>query len=209
VAVGIGHVGGWRRSATGESPRRHAKAHGAPPSSIARIHVRFKARNAHHAYSGRAPAQGSSFKRRARHSNRVFPNHQARCALLIPLRFEFDNEFHSRNPNEEPLSRPMREPIRWTAVPPSAAFRPRGVTPKRGNNVASPLRRTPATYPAKTWTYESHRLARAPFNTRFQMRSRVRPRLRSASTDYGASKQSKANRRLRAPAICNRHVEMG
>ena len=106
VAVGIGHVGGWRRSATGESPRRHAKAHGAPPSSIARIHVRFKARNAHHAYSGRAPAQGSSFKRRARHSNRVFPNHQARCALLIPLRFEFDNEFHSRNPNEEPLSRP-------------------------------------------------------------------------------------------------------
>ena len=33
--------------------------------------------------------------------------------------------------------RPMREPIRWTAVPPSAAFRPSGVTPKGGNNVAT------------------------------------------------------------------------
>ena len=106
VTVGIGHVGGRGRSTAGERPRRHAKAHGASPSPIARIRVRSKARNAHHAYSGRAPQQGSTFKRRARHSNRIFPNHQARCALLIPLRFEFDNEFHSRNPNEEPLSRP-------------------------------------------------------------------------------------------------------
>ena len=40
--------------------------------------------------------------------------------------------------------------------PPSAAFRPRGVTPKRGNNVASPLRGTPAHYPAKNWTDKAH-----------------------------------------------------
>ena len=139
VTVGIGHVGGRRRSAAGKRPCRQAEAHGAPPSPIARIHVRFKARNAHHAYSGRAPAQGSTFKRRARHSNRIFPNHQARCALLIPLRFEFANEFRLP-PAERGTSRrrATRAPIRWTAVPPSAAFRPRGVTPKRGNNVASP-----------------------------------------------------------------------
>ena len=63
----------------------------------------------------------------------------------------------------------MREPIRWTAVPPSAAFRPRGVTPKRGNNVASPSRRTPATYLAKKWTDESQRLAGAHFKTRVRI----------------------------------------
>ena len=35
--------------------------------------------------------------------------------------------------------------------PPSAAFRPRGVTPNRGNNVASPWRRKPAPCCAKKW----------------------------------------------------------
>ena len=173
VAVGIGHVGGRRRSAAGERPSRHAEAHGASPSPVARIPVRSKARNAHHAYSGRAPAQGSSFKRRARHSNRIFPNHQARCALLIPLRFEFANEFRPASRTTDRFAvAPTRVSIRQTAAPPSAAFRPREVTPNRGNKVASPLRRTPAPYPAKNWTYESRRLARAHFERRGPNRSR-------------------------------------
>ena len=141
VAVGIGDAGGLGRGAAGERPSRHAEAHGASPSPIARIRVRFKARNAHHAYSGRAPAQGSSFKRRARHSDRIFPNHQARCALLIPLRFEFANEFRPRRPSERPPAVASTEAlIRPIAARRSAAFRPRGVTPNRGNNVAG-LRR--------------------------------------------------------------------
>ena len=117
MTVGIGHVGRRRRSAAGKRPGRHAEAYGPSPSPIARIHVRSKARNAHHAYSGRAPAQGSSFKRRARHSNRIFPNHQARCALLIPLRFEFANEFRPESrTTERPPWRDTRVSIRRTAA---------------------------------------------------------------------------------------------
>jgi hypothetical protein len=144
MAVRVGHVGGRRRSAAGKREGGCTEAHGASPSPVARINARFKARNAHHAYSGRAPQQGSTFKRRARHSNRIFPNHQARCALLIPLRFEFANEFRpeSRTTDRPPL--PYEGIDSPDGRPPSAAFRPRGVTPKRGNNVASPLRRTPA-----------------------------------------------------------------
>jgi len=40
--------------------------------------------------------------------------------------------------------------------PPSAAFRPRGVTPNRGNNVASPRRRKPAQCCAKKWARSAH-----------------------------------------------------
>ena len=211
VAVGIGYVGGRRRSAAGERPSRHAEAHGASPSPVARIPVRSKARNAHHAYSGRAPAQSSSFKRRARHSNRIFPNHQARCALLIPLRFEFANEFRSRRPNDGPFAvAPTRVPIRRTAAPPSAAFRPRGVTPNRGNNVASPLRRTRAPYPCEELATESRRLAGAHCERRGPNRSRnaiafgERPNRRALSTQI-----TKSNGHRHAPVIRNRHVVMG
>jgi hypothetical protein len=65
----------------------------------------------------------------------MFQNHQARCALLIPLRFEFANEFGPASPSKGHLVNAPTVIRRWP--PPSAAFRPRGVTPNRGNNVAS------------------------------------------------------------------------
>jgi len=81
---------------------------------------------------------------------------------LIPLRFEFANEFR---PESRTTDRP---PLRHTRVsirgrPPAIRrISARGVTPKRGNNVASPLRRTPTPCPEKNWTDESGRRAGAP-----------------------------------------------
>ena len=44
----------------------------------------------------------------ARRSGRTFPNHQARCALLILLRFEFANEFRPCKANQRLPACPMR-----------------------------------------------------------------------------------------------------
>jgi len=41
----------------------------------------------------------------ARRTGRTFPNHQARCALLIPLRFEFANEFQPPQSQREAARR--------------------------------------------------------------------------------------------------------
>ena len=87
--------------ASGKRQSGHAKACSASPPAVARITRLYKARNAHHAYSGHPPAQASSLKRQARDGDRIFPNHQARCALLNPLRFEFANEFRPRKPNDK------------------------------------------------------------------------------------------------------------
>jgi hypothetical protein len=105
------------------------------------MNLRFKARNAHHAYSGHPPAQASSLKRQARHTDRIFPNHQARCALLIPLRFEFANESRPRTANDKhpPKHPPMC--LQGADFPVSVPIRLGGVTLNRGNNVAA-LRRS-------------------------------------------------------------------
>ena len=181
VTVGIGHVGGRGRSTAGERPRRHAKAHGASPSPIARIRVRSKARNAHHAYSGRAPQQGSTFKRRARHSNRIFPNHQARCALLIPLRFEFANEFR---PESRTTDRP---PLRHTRV--SIRGRPpaiRRISAPRSDAQTRQQRGQPITQDTDPLSREEldGRIT-APSRSAFQDESHsgIRPRLRRAPID--------------------------
>jgi hypothetical protein len=44
----------------------------------------------------------------ARRGGRTFPNHQARCALLILLRFEFANEFRRRKANQRLPACPIR-----------------------------------------------------------------------------------------------------
>ena len=75
------------------------------------------------------------------HSGRTFPNHQARCALLIPLRFEFANEFRPRKASER---RPPMRPRRARRDPRTLSSRrisAQGLTPNRGDNVASPGRR--------------------------------------------------------------------
>jgi hypothetical protein len=56
---------------------------------------------------------------------------------------------------------------------------------QRGQPIAQDARPCPA----KNWTDESPRLAGADFKTRVRMQSGLRPRLRSASIDYGASNQ--------------------
>lgn len=135
----------------------------------------------------------------SRRSDRIFPNHQARCALLIPLRFEFANEFRLP-PAERGTSRrsATRAPIRWTAVPPSAAFRPRGVTPKRGNNVASPRGADNHPYPAKNWTGRTTAPAGAHFQDAGPNRSPAERR-RIAEIE-----SIKYERTPRAPVIRNR-----
>ncbi len=141
---------------------------------MTRVNVRVKARNAHHAYSGRPAAHGSSFKRRARHSDRIFPNHQARCALLIPLRFEFAKEFRPRGRTRRgsPFRPDGADSVSAVRRPPH--FRRGGVTPNRGNNVTSSRRSEPA-------GRVDHR---APARARLKRRARIAvpglpPRLRT------------------------------
>jgi hypothetical protein len=75
--------------------------------------------------------------------SRTFPNHQAHCALLILLRFEFANEF--RPPEHEGRRRAgLRSPRFTVGDPPSRRISARGVTPNHGDNVASPRRSRPS-----------------------------------------------------------------
>jgi hypothetical protein len=75
----------------------------------------------------------------ARRSDRTFPNHQARCALLILLRFEFANEFRPRKANQRPpAASDTRRPRVAVTRPSSRRISARGLTPNRGDNVASP-----------------------------------------------------------------------
>ena len=80
----------------------------------------------------------------ARGSGRTFPNHQARCALLILLRFEFANEFRPRKADRRLPACPMRSKRagRDLAVPRRRSRRisARGLAPNRGDNVTSPRR---------------------------------------------------------------------
>ena len=118
---------------------------------------------------------------------------------MIPLRFEFANEFRLP-PAERGTSRrrATRAPIRWTAVPPSAAFRPRGVTPKRGNNVASPRGADNHPYPAKNWTGRTAAPAGAHFQDAGPNRSPAERRR------IAEIKSIKYERTPRAPMIRNR-----
>jgi hypothetical protein len=63
---------------------------------------------------------------------------------LILLRFEFANEFRPRKPNEGPPAEAPTRALTLIRCEPSAAFRPREVTPNRGNNVASARRKKSA-----------------------------------------------------------------
>ena len=74
------------------------------------------------------------------HRSRTFPNHQARCAPLILLRFEFANEFRPPSSRRGPLAHPRALAMVYIETRRPAAFRPRRVTPNRGDNVASPRR---------------------------------------------------------------------
>ena len=134
MAVGVGHLGGLGRAA-GEREGDHAEARGAAPPPIARVDARFKARNAH-------KLTRVAHKRRVRASNaetraqRDISEPSSPLSTLIPLRFEFANEFRPREPRSAPAdARRWRWPGSSNVRRP-AAFRSRGVTPNRGENVA-------------------------------------------------------------------------
>ena len=139
VAVRIRHLRSLG-SATGECESGHAEARGASPPLFARTNARFNARNAHDAYSVADKRRFRVLNADPHRGGKRFPNHQAFCALLTLLRFEFANEFRPSRAEVDPARRCGfgLVMIRRRRRPP--ASHAREVTPNRGENVASPRR---------------------------------------------------------------------
>jgi hypothetical protein len=76
-------------SAAGERESAYAEARGASPSPLARTNARFNPRNAHHAYSVAHRSKFRVLNADAHRGGKTFPNHEACCALLTLLGFEF------------------------------------------------------------------------------------------------------------------------
>src|SRR5271166_1270486 len=134
VAVGVRHLWGLG-GAAGKRESSQAKARGASPSSSGRVDARFNARNAHDAYSVADKSRFRVLNADTHRGGKTFPSHQACCALLTLLRFEFAKEFRPRRA-EVKRARQRRRPAQgMIAVADArrpAAFHPPEVTSNRG-----------------------------------------------------------------------------